>query len=132
MERQHNFLIELVIVGLGGGIGGSMRYMLSLIPIIGHMFLITMVINWLGALLLAIFGVYISQVSKQLSLWPPFIGTGILGGFTTFSAMILQINQSASHNYLIAGGYVFFTIFGGIIMVNIGRKIGKQFDEVIK
>ena len=132
MERQHNYLIELVIVGLGGGIGGSLRYILSLIPIIGHLFLITMGINWLGALLLAIFGAYLSQVSNQLSLWQPFIGTGIIGGFTTFSTMILQINQSASHNYLIAGGYVFFTIFGGIIMVNIGRKIGKQFDEVIK
>lgn len=53
MQNQKNFLTELLVTGLGGAIGGATRYLLGLVPIIGPMPVMTMLINWLGTLLLA-------------------------------------------------------------------------------
>ncbi|CAM3203594.1 CrcB family protein [Leuconostoc rapi] len=125
MKKQRQSLGELLIVGFGGGIGGSLRYLLSLIPIIGYLPLMTVTINWLGAFLLALFGAYLTKNSSQLTRWQPFIGTGIIGGFTTFSTMILQFNQLLRNNLQVAWLYIILTVFGGILMVRLGQKVGR-------
>lgn len=126
MQKQRQILSELLLVGLGGGIGGSLRYALSVIPIIGHLPIITMGINWLGALLLATLGAYLAENSNHLAQWQPFIGTGIIGGFTTFSTMILQFNQLLRNDVQVAWLYILLTVFGGVVMVTIGQHIGRR------
>lgn len=129
MQKQRQFLSELLLVGFGGGIGGSLRYSLSLIPIIGHLPVITMGINWLGALLLAMLGAYLAKNSNRLTRWQPVIGTGIIGGFTTFSTMILQFNQLLRHDVFGAWLYILLTVCGGVVMVTIGQHIGRIIGE---
>ena len=125
MQKQRQFLSELLLVGLCGGIGGSLRYALSVIPIIGHLPLITMGINWLGASLLAMLGAYLAKNSNRLTRWQPVIGTGIIGGFTTFSTMILQFNQLLRNDVQVAWLYILLTVCGGVVMVTIGQYIGR-------
>ena len=60
------------------------------------------------------------------STWSLFLMTGVLGGFTTYSAfagetLILLRNEL----YFSALGYVGLTLFGGILAVGIGHLLGR-------
>lgn len=76
MQKQSRFLTELIGVGIGGAIGGSVRYLLGLVPIIGAMPVMTMLINWVGTFLLASLGAYLAKRESRLQPWQTFIGTG--------------------------------------------------------
>ena len=130
MQKQSGFLTELIVVGIGGAIGGSARYLLGLVPIIGAMPVMTMLINWVGTFLLASLGAYLANRESRLPPWQTFIGTGVIGGFTTFSTMILQVNQQALTSMTNAIIYVVLTLGGGLIMLKIGQKFGRKVSEV--
>lgn len=130
MQKQSGFLTELIGVGIGGAIGGSVRYLLGLVPIIGAMPVMTMLINWVGTFLLASLGAYLANRESRLQPWQTFIGTGVIGGFTTFSTMILQVNQQALTSMTNAIIYVVLTLGGGLIMLKIGQKFGRKVSEV--
>lgn len=130
MQKQSGFLTELIVVGIGGAIGGSARYLLGLVPIIGAMPVMTMLINWVGTFLLASLGAYLANRESRLQPWKTFIGTGVIGGFTTFSTMILQVNQQALTSMTNAIIYVVLTLGGGLIMLKIGQKFGRKVSEV--
>ena len=81
---------ELILVGGGSFIGGISRYCLS--GILLHQYpeqrfpLGTFAVNFLGCLLIGIFAALAEHhhfVSQNMRL---FLITGLLGGFTTFSA----------------------------------------------
>ena len=124
MQKQRLDLIEMFVVSLGGGIGGSLRYLLRFLRIVGQWPLMTILINWLGTLLLAILGSYLSHRSSRLKRWQAFLGTGILGGFTTFSTMLLQTAQLTQSNIVMAGLYLVMTVVGGVLMIILGQYIG--------
>src|SRR5690625_4481767 len=82
MRATTNFLL----VGLGGAIGGGLRYGLSLIPGANYLAAI-LAINTVGAALLPIIAHYLLPkygASLQTRL---LITTGVISSFTTFSAI---------------------------------------------
>jgi CrcB protein len=79
-------------VALGGAIGASMRYLAGVwvIRALGHTSfpVAILLVNVAGSFLMGIFiGV---AAHKGLTHLSPFVATGILGGFTTFSAFSLE------------------------------------------
>jgi len=51
-----------------------------------------------------------------------FLITGILGGFTTFSALALEVGMLADTGHgLVAAGYLGLTLVGGLLAVALGR-----------
>ena len=81
----------LLQVALGGAIGASARYLTS----VGTMRLIgpgfpwaTLTVNILGSFLMGALVVYLAHKGGMKAA--PFLMTGILGGFTTFSAFSLD------------------------------------------
>lgn len=79
-------------VALGGAIGATARYgagvaVLRLTGIHGFPLAI-LAVNVVGSFLMGVFVVMAAQ--KGLNHWAPFVMTGILGGFTTFSAFSLE------------------------------------------
>jgi len=76
------FPVTLLSVGLGGAIGAMLRYVVA-ISLSGVA--ATMVVNIFGSFLMGCAVVYL--FSKGADTWQPFVMTGILGGFTTFSAL---------------------------------------------
>ena len=82
-------LQKILFVGLGGFAGASLRYivMLASVGLFGERMLWgTMIVNAVGGLLAGIvmeLGIASELISPAMRL---FLMTGILGGFTTFSA----------------------------------------------
>jgi len=82
----------LTLVALGGAIGASLRFLagaglLRLIGATGFPVAILSV-NILGSFLMGLF--VVAAAHKGLNAWIPFVTTGVLGGFTTFSAFSLE------------------------------------------
>ncbi len=84
----------LLLVGLGGAIGSMLRYLAVLFVsnrLPGYSFPFgTLAVNFTGSLLIGIvygLSVRYEWLSPQLRL---FLVTGILGGYTTFSAFALE------------------------------------------
>ena len=83
--------LTLSQVALGGAIGASLRYAtgVAVLRVIGHGFPLAIItVNVLGSFLMGIF--VASAAHRGLSYLAPFVMTGLLGGFTTFSAFSLE------------------------------------------
>ncbi|MEI6880088.1 MAG: fluoride efflux transporter CrcB [Bacteroidota bacterium] len=119
---------SLIYVGLGGGIGSICRYIIYiLLPFqIGKSFpWPTLVVNILGSLFIGI--IYALFQKNQLTS-PQYIliVTGVLGGFTTFSAFSIESFQLLKNGELfLSMVYVLTTITIAILSVWVGIKIIK-------
>lgn len=82
-------------VALGGGIGAGARYGASLLwPTAAGAFpWTTLLVNAIGCAIIGIFMVVITDVWAAHRLVRPFFGTGVLGGFTTFSTYAVDIQH---------------------------------------
>ncbi len=81
----------LIQVALGGAIGASARYLTS----VGAMRMMgpgfpwgTLAVNIIGSFLMGVLVVTLAH--KDATRMAPFLMTGVLGGFTTFSAFSLD------------------------------------------
>ncbi|WP_219910651.1 fluoride efflux transporter FluC [Saccharothrix carnea] len=93
-------------VALGGGIGGVARYGLSaLVPGAWG----TLVVNVVGC---ALIGVLMVLVPRLHPLAGPFLGVGVLGGFTTFSGYALDAVR--------LGGVTAFAYLLGTLVLALG------------
>lgn len=126
MTVETNRKIEGLVVFFGGALGGLLRYLLSFTPVIGQWPLTTMLINWLGAFLLAFLGAYLVSKMERPAYWQSFLGTGIMGGFTTFGTMILQTFHLGLHQPILAVSYLFFSLFGGLALALAGQLIAQE------
>lgn len=82
-----------LIVFLGGGLGAALRHGINLAAfrLVGTAFPYgTMFINVAGSLAMGLITEYFALKSGMPQHWRLFLTTGILGGFTTFSAFSLE------------------------------------------
>ena len=82
-----------VIVFIGGGIGAALRHGINVVAFqwLGANFPYgTMFINIVGSLLMGLTAEYFALKGGLPQSWRLFLATGILGGFTTFSAFSLE------------------------------------------
>ena len=82
----------LSLVALGGAIGAALRYLagVGVVRLIGHQEfpLAIIAVNVVGSFLMGAFVVAAAQ--RGLTHLSPLVMTGLLGGFTTFSAFSLE------------------------------------------
>lgn len=125
-------MIHLLIVMFGGGLGAGLRHLANLgaLRAFGPGFLAgTMLINIAGSFAMGLFIELLMRrfgSSNELRL---FIATGILGGFTTFSAFSLDFatlwqrgDTGAALGY--AAGSVTFSILALFAGLALGRAFG--------
>ncbi|MFG2404896.1 fluoride efflux transporter CrcB [Streptomyces brevispora] len=85
----------VAVIALGGAAGASARYAASLLwPTATDGFpWTTLLVNVIGCAVIGVFMVVISEVWAAHRLVRPFFGTGVLGGFTTFSTYAVDIER---------------------------------------
>ena len=85
----------VAVVALGGAIGGCARYGASLMwtTVPGSFPWTTLLVNGVGCAVIGVFMVVITDVWAAHRLVRPFFGTGVLGGFTTFSTYAVDIQK---------------------------------------
>jgi len=82
-----------LIVFLGGGLGAALRHGVNIAAarLLGTAFPYgTLTINILGSLAMGLIAEFFALKSGLPQHWRLFLTTGILGGFTTFSAFSLE------------------------------------------
>ncbi|WP_210588699.1 fluoride efflux transporter CrcB [Streptomyces sp. GESEQ-35] len=85
----------VAVIALGGGIGAVARYAVSLwLPAhSGDFPWATFWTNVVGCAVIGVFMVVITDIWAAHRLVRPFFGTGVLGGFTTFSTYAVDIQK---------------------------------------
>jgi CrcB protein len=113
----------LGVIALGGGLGAITRYGLdALLPTRPGQFPWgTFTINVLGCFLIGVLMVLITEVWSAHRLVRPFLGVGILGGFTTFSTYAVEILGLLRPGSVgVAFGYLAGTLVGAMLAVIAG------------
>ncbi len=111
---------------IGGGIGSLIRYGLTLLLPAEKFPFGTLVCNLLGCFLIGLLAGYFSKPSAlQIGMI-----TGLLGGFTTFSAFsyaTLKLFQGG--NFLAAVSHLLLSVIGGLIMTYVGYQSVTHFAD---
>ncbi|MCD2186080.1 fluoride efflux transporter CrcB [Actinomycetospora soli] len=82
-------------VALGGALGALARWGLGLAFPTPHGAFptTTLLINVVGCLLMGVLVVHVAEVRTAHPIVRPFLGVGVLGGFTTFSTFVVDAQQ---------------------------------------
>jgi fluoride exporter len=120
----------LLAIGAGSFIGGVLRYLLSLL--VQTKFLSTfpfgtLTVNIIGCFLIGlVFG--LTDKGSLTQEWRLFLATGLLGGFTTFSAFSIEsLSLFRDGQFFYATAYISSSVVAGIIATFIGFAIIKLF-----
>lgn len=126
--RPHLRPSYLVIVGAGGGVGAAARYVLTeaLAPALARP-TVTFMINIFGALLLGVLLEALARRGPDVGAGRALrllLGTGVLGGFTTYSTLALDAASllRAGHP-LVMVGYGLGSVLVGLAAAAVGIVI---------
>jgi CrcB protein len=122
--------MKALLVFLGGGAGSLVRYLagLGMARWSQHVPAGTFAINVLGSLLLGVlFGFTYAHEFRHERELTLLLGTGFLGGFTTFSTFELEGFSLLSNGQLGAGaGYLIGSVAAGLAAVALGAWLGHR------
>jgi CrcB protein len=115
----------LLAIAAGGILGALGRYALAsgndtVFP--WH----TFVVNISGCLAIGVLLVVITEARSAHRLARPFLGTGLLGGYTTFSTYAVQTEQLLSGHPLIAAVYLIGTALFALLAVQTGVVVTRR------
>jgi CrcB protein len=115
-------------IALGGAIGALARYGVgeAMPHRPGAFPWSTFLINVSGCLLIGVLLVVITEVRTVHPLSRPFLGTGVLGGFTTFSTFAVDTERLLGEHPLTAVGYFFGTVVAALLAVQTGVMITRR------
>lgn len=123
-------MIDIFVIGIGGFVGSVSRYLLSIKVqqfLAGAMFPFgTILVNISGCLIIG----FISGFSENVALLSPrtrfFLITGVLGGYTTFSAFGNEtFNLIRENELILALINVGIQVIVGVIAVWLGYVLSK-------
>jgi CrcB protein len=115
---------NLLLVMLGGAIGAALRYQAgrAALGLAGPGFPWgTLAVNLAGGLLMGVLaGAAIGEGAAERPLWL-FLGVGVLGGFTTFSAFSLELFAMIERgDFAVAVSYVLASVLGSVMLLFAG------------
>jgi fluoride exporter len=110
----------------GGAIGAGLRYLTGMALAGRSSFPFgTLAVNLIGGLAMGMLAAFVLRgtASEGVRL---FVGVGILGGFTTFSAFSLESFQMIERGQMMmAAGYAVASVVGSITALTIGFAVAR-------
>jgi CrcB protein len=112
----------LTVIAVGGALGSVARYELGVLCFqpADQLPWTTLLINLLGAWLLGMLVEAVTELWRPHRLVRPLLGTGVLGGFTTFSTFALQLRLLPGPT---AVGYLALSVLGGLLAAAAGMAL---------
>lgn len=117
-------MVNFLLVALGGALGASLRHVVNIAALkaLGPGFpWATLTVNLVGSFAMGVFIEVLTRrygSSNELRL---FVATGVLGGFTTFSAFSLDFAALWQRGEVItAFGYVLTSVVGALFALFLG------------
>ncbi|WP_067535385.1 fluoride efflux transporter CrcB [Nocardia crassostreae] len=110
----------LTAIALGGGLGAVLRYWVSLgVPEAAGIPWQTLAVNAIGCLAIGVLMVGITEFWSVHRLVRPFLGIGVLGGFTTFSTYAVEVRRLLESGRTVSA----FGYLGGTVVVSLGAVV---------
>jgi CrcB protein len=102
----------------------------SLGGVLGAEAVSTWLVNTSGCLLIGVLMTVVTELSAPHRLVRPFLGVGVLGGYTTFSTATVEVQQLTLHGRpALALGYLVGTVVAALVAVTAGtvgtRALGR-------
>jgi CrcB protein len=129
MDRRRGVkvILSFVIVFVGGGFGAALRHGINLaaVQLVGRSFPFgTIFINVTGSLVMGLIAEYFALKAHLPRHWMLFLTTGILGGYTTFSAFSLETALLYERGQVVgAASYVLASVILSIVGLFTGLAI---------
>lgn len=112
--------LEVAAIALGGAIGAIARHGIgTAVPVApGGWPWATLLVNLSGCALVGALMVLVTEVRAAHRLTRPFLGVGVLGGYTTFSTFALDVVSLSDAGVPALGlGYLAATTVGALVAV---------------
>ncbi len=121
-------VMDIIYVIFGGAIGSALRYLVGLLPFSeGGLAWPTLIVNLAGSLLL---GYVVGRGQTDSPLSRPvmmFLGPGLCGGFTTYSAFAVETTTLLErHAPAMMFAYLALTTIGCMLMAFLGFSIARS------
>jgi CrcB protein len=117
-------VFNYLLVFVGGGLGASLRHTINITcaKCIGTAFPYgTFIINITGSTVMGLLAGYLAFKGEASQAWRLFLMTGILGGYTTFSAFSLDAALLYERGAL---GLAAFYVLGSVVLSIAGLFVG--------
>ena len=117
--------MSLLLVMSGGALGAGARYLVGRATPDAWLPAGTLAVNLIGGLRMGCRVALLAR-SQAAEPWRLFLGVGVLGGFTTFSAFSLDAVLLAERGELLtAAGYILASVVGSITALVAGLAIAR-------
>jgi CrcB protein len=122
-------MVELLYVMLGGAVGAGMRFGIGVWSV--HAFGVafpwgTLIVNLAGGFLMGLLAGAVMREGAGLPVHL-LLGTGILGGFTTFSAFSLETAALIERGAIgTAATYAMASVIGSVVLLFAGLWLGRS------
>ena len=116
--------MNYVLVFIGGGLGSTLRHTVNVVcaRCIGTAFPYgTFIINISGSTIMGLIAGYLAFKGETSQAWRLFLMTGILGGYTTFSAFSLDAVLLYERGQI---GLALFYVVGSVVFSILGLFAG--------
>jgi CrcB protein len=121
--------MQLLLVMIGGALGSGARFLTSraMIAWLGPDFPYgTLAVNLVGGLLMGLLVGTLARTGGSED-WRLFVGVGVLGGFTTFSAFSLDLVTMLDRGAVtVAIGYALASVIGAALALFAGLTLARS------
>lgn len=126
-RQTARMVANLIYVALGGALGAVARYLtgMAAVRVMGHGFPWgTLTVNIFGSFLMGVLVVALAELSA--TRFAPLLMTGLLGGFTTFSAFSLDAVALYERGAIgLAAGYVGMSVVLSLLALAAGMILSR-------
>ena len=116
--------MHYLLVFIGGGLGSTLRHMVNIVcqRLLGTNFPYhTFIINITGSTIMGLIAGYLAFKGDAAQSWRLFLMTGVLGGYTTFSAFSLDAAVLYERG---AVGLTLLYVLGSVVLSILGLFAG--------
>jgi CrcB protein len=121
-------VVPYVLAALGGALGALARWgVATALPTsAGRWPWATLLVNVTGCLLIGVLLAVVLARFPSSALLRPFLATGVLGGYTTYSTFAVDtVALLDAGRPALAAGYVLVSVLGGVLAVVAGLLVGR-------